>query len=116
MQDGKVYMAVLAASLFGVSIPVIADGCGPRDEVGRNDDDARLVQRVKATLLSSGLSIGLAKSMDIRVSSDEGVVYLSGLAGGEEKRRAGELAAAVPGVRDVRNNIELLPFSHSLTH
>lgn len=116
MQDGKVYMAVLAASLFGVSIPVFADGRDQRDEATRADDDARLAVRVKATLLNSGLSVGLAKGMDIRVSSDEGVIYLTGLAGGDEKRRAEELALAVPGVREVRNNIEVLPFSHSLTH
>lgn len=106
MQDGKVYMAVLTASLFGVSMPVFADG-GSRSDAADYIKDSRLTTLVRTALLTDSFVSGL----DIKVASDDGVVYLSGIASEPEKQRARILALAVLGVKDVRNNIQPLQMS-----
>lgn len=104
MQDNKVYLAVLSASLFGVSMPVIAEPDAQAPAALRSMEDARVVVRVRSSLLTDALVSGL----DIQVVSEQGVVYLSGLASEAEQQRATALALAVPGVRAVRNHIEVI--------
>lgn len=108
MQDGKIYMAVLAASLFGVSMPVIAESnVSDKESATRFIDDAALTTRVKTALLTDSS----VSALDIKVTTEGGVVYLSGIASETEQQRARELALAIVGVKDVRTQIAPLPSS-----
>lgn len=112
MQDNKVYLAVLSASLFGVSIPVIAESEPPLPANVRQVSDSRLAMQVKASLLTDSLVSGL----DIHVVSDQGVIYLSGTVSEAEQKRATELAHAVPGVREVRSRLDIIRTGEALRH
>jgi len=72
------------------------------ESTGEYVDDATVTSKVKTALLSdSGL-----KSFEIGVETYKDVVQLSGFVNSEPvKARAGDVAASVPGVRSVRNNL-----------
>lgn len=70
--------------------------------LGQYADDATVTARVKKRLAQDPQ----VSAMRISVETLKGVVELSGFAiSGTEKNRAGEIARAVPGVRDVRNHL-----------
>lgn len=75
---------------------------GTTESTGAYVDDSAITTKVKAVLLdNSGL-----KSFDIRVTTDKGVVHLSGVVNSDQIRtRATEVAAGVKGVRAVVNNL-----------
>ena len=65
-------------------------------------DDKSLTARVKSELARDPV----AKATDINVTTFNREVQLSGfVATEEEKRRAGQIAASVPGVVSVHNNL-----------
>lgn len=104
MRDSHVYMAVLAASLFGVAIPVLAESAAVTSEAtSQYLDDAALTARVKAALLADTS----VSALDVSVSTQDGVVYLSGSTSETEKNHAQEIALSVLGVKDVKNNIQI---------
>jgi hyperosmotically inducible protein len=72
------------------------------DSTGEYVDDAAITSKVKAALLGdSGL-----KSFDISVTTYKDVAQLSGVVSSQDVRdRATQVAAGVPGVRFVRNNL-----------
>lgn len=74
--------------------------------VGQYVDDATIATRVKARFAEDpGVS-----AMRIQVEALKGTVQLAGFATSQaEKERAGQLARAVPDVKDVRNNIIVKP-------
>lgn len=74
--------------------------------VGQYVDDATIATRVKARFAEDpGVS-----AMRIQVEALKGTVQLAGFATSQsEKDRAGQLARAVPDVKDVRNNIIVKP-------
>jgi BON domain-containing protein len=73
---------------------------------GRQLDDYRVSNRVKSTLSHSPVY----KFPNVRVTTYDGVVQLSGFVYKEEqKTEATELARRVPGVVEVINNISMVP-------
>lgn len=73
-----------------------------RESTGEYVDDVAISAKVNAALLAdSGL-----KSFSIGVETFKDTVQLSGFVNSDQARaRAGQIAAGVPGVRSVRNNI-----------
>lgn len=86
-----------------------AAGCAvTRDQstVGQYVDDATITTRVKTRFAEDPT----VSAMAIQVETLKGTVQLSGFAkSSAEKTKAGELAKATPGVRDVRNDIIVRP-------
>lgn len=108
MHDGKLYMAVLQASLFGVSIPVMTD-----DRSGwLPSDDAALALRVRRQLQTDKDLRGSV----IHVRCQDGEIYLSGLLMDEQRERAVKVAHGVPGVVRVHNLIARMPRLSVYTH
>lgn len=67
-------------------------------------DDAAITGKVKAALTDDEVT----KARDIKVETYKGVVQLAGFVDtSAEKTRAGEVARAVGGVKEVRNDIEV---------
>lgn len=75
-----------------------------QDSVGQNVDDATLTTRVKAALIGDPAT----EARNIDVESRRGAVQLNGFVVSERGRtQATAVAKAVPGVRSVKNNLEL---------
>jgi len=99
---------VLIATLVALSA-LATTGCAVtsgQSTVGQYVDDATVATRVKARFAEDpGVS-----AMRIQVEALKGTVQLAGFATSQaEKDRAGQLARAVPDVKDVRNNIIVRP-------
>lgn len=91
-------------AVAGIAI-ALAAGCATtrtQESTGEYIDDTTLTTKVKAVLLHDSQVSGLA----INVETFKGVVQLSGFAKNDgERRKAAELARAVKGVSEVRNDI-----------
>lgn len=99
----------MKGSVVGIAFAsaVLLAGCaasGGQESTGQYLDDATITTKVKTELLAAkGVS-----SSRISVETVNGEVHLSGTAPSEmEKQRAAEVAGAVSGVREVRNDIEV---------
>jgi osmotically-inducible protein OsmY len=69
-------------------------------------DDAALTAKVTSALTAAGI----ANPLKINVSTENGVVQLSGFIDSEDKaRRAGEIARQVEGVKRLYNDIRIAP-------
>ena len=91
---------------FIVSIALAsAVGCSVisgQKTTGELADDATITSRVKTRFAKDAT----VSAMRIHVNTEKGVVRLSGTAGSEnEREQAGSIAASVPDVKDVQNNI-----------
>jgi osmotically-inducible protein OsmY len=95
------WMRLVVALVAAVTIAACAS-TRTTESTGEYVDDATITSKVKSALLGdSGL-----KSFDIGVETYKDVVQLSGFVNSDQvKARAGEVAAGVPGVRSVRNNL-----------
>jgi osmotically-inducible protein OsmY len=95
-------VAALGASL---GLASLTGGCAAtptRDSTGQYVDDSAITTKVKASLIGDDA----VKSFEIKVETFKGVVQLSGFVdNSDQKSAAAHDAAAVPGVRDVQNNI-----------
>ncbi len=88
--------------LLALLVPVALAGCGKA--VGDTIADATITTRVKTALLNDP-DIGVLR---IDVETTLGVVTLKGTVKSEaEKARAAELTRAVPGVKDVKVDLEV---------
>ena len=88
---------------------VVSTGCAVtsgQSSVGQYVDDATISTRVKARFAEDpGVS-----AMRIQVETLNGTVQLAGFAASQaEKDKAGQLARAVPDVRQMQNNIIVRP-------
>jgi len=102
--------AIAAAVMRARSVAGVAEV--RNDLTVRNDDrpaQQPVPDRVIASRVRNSLgSVQLEDESDVNVEVSAGVVQLSGFVTTvEEKARAGDVASAVPGVRDVENNIAL---------
>ena len=96
-------VALLLASMSTVTVFGATTREAARDAESRVADSV-LTARVKGALISDQVT----KAHRINIESFQGVIQLSGFVSSEaEKTRAGEVAAAVPGVVEVRNAIEV---------
>lgn len=95
---------ILIASLLALGT-LATTGCAVtsgQSTVGQYVDDATIATRVKARFAEDAK----VSAMRIQVETLNGTVQLAGFATSQaEKDRAGQLARAVPDVKDVRNNI-----------
>jgi osmotically-inducible protein OsmY len=90
--------ALAAAALVGCAAT-------PHHEAtGQAFDDATVTSKVKADFIESPLT----KGRDISVTTEHGVVHLSGFVDSKAQRdEAVRVASAVPGVRAVDNQMQL---------
>jgi len=95
----------LLALLGTLSFGVLLGGCAAtptRDSTGQYVDDTVITTKVKSALLGDEA----VKSFAVGVETVKQVVQLSGFVNtAEQKSAAGRDAAAVFGVKDVRNNL-----------
>jgi len=102
--------AIAAAVMRARSVDGVAE---VRNDLTVRSDDRPAQQPVADTVIASRVrnSLGSAQlegDSDVNVEVSAGVVQLSGFVTTvEEKTRAADAASAVPGVRDVENNIAL---------
>lgn len=103
-------LTVVLITMLAMSLP----GCRSNEErgavesagatAGRVIDDSVITARVKTALIADSTT----KAHQINVTTYEGTVQLSGFVDSDEaRRRAAEIARGAPGVRDVRNSLEL---------
>ncbi len=98
-----VYAIFVLALLGTVSAGAATTQDAERDTQKRLEDSL-LTARVKGALVSDEVT----KAHRINIETYQGIIQLSGFVSSEtEKTRAGEVAAAVPGVVEVRNAIEV---------
>lgn len=88
------------------SVPLMmSSGCSAtatRESTGEYVDDSAITTKVKAAFVKDET----VKARDVSVETFKGVVQLSGFVNTlTEKDRAGQVAAGISGVRDVKNNI-----------
>lgn len=99
--------ALLLAAMAAVSL--VSTGCAVmrgQESVGSYVDDKTITASVKAKLLEDKTTGGLS----INVDTMGGTVALAGFAKSQaEKDRAGEIARATKGVKEVRNNLIVRP-------
>ncbi len=77
-------------------------GTSTRQSTGEYVDDASITTKVKTAFVRDPV----VKALQVDVTTFKGNVQLSGFVDtAEQKSRAAQLAASVPGVRDVVNNI-----------
>ncbi len=90
-----VCIALVAASLGCASTPT-------RESSGQYIDDSVITTRVKAAILGDSS----LKVFQISVETYKGVVQISGFVDSAQAvKKAGEVAAGVPGVKSVKNNL-----------
>jgi osmotically-inducible protein OsmY len=88
-----------------VAVALIGCAATPHHEAtGQAFDDATITSKVKADFIESPLT----KGRDISVTTEHGVVHLSGFVDSKEQRdEAVRVAKAVPGVSSVDNELQL---------
>jgi hyperosmotically inducible protein len=95
----------LAALIGALALGGLAGGCAAtptKDSTGEYVDDATVTTKVKSALLGDEA----VKSFQIKVETFKGVVQLSGFVDtADEKAAAEKDAAAVSGVKDVKNSL-----------
>lgn len=101
---------VLIAAMIAV-VAVYSSGCSVasgQSSMGDVIDDSTITTRVK-TRFAESKDVAATR---ISVETLKGVVQLSGFAVSEAERvRAAQIAAAVPGVKQVQNSITVKPAS-----
>jgi hyperosmotically inducible protein len=79
----------------------VGEGSG---SLGETVDDGMVTSKVKAALIGEPIT----KARQINVTTNDGVVQLSGFVdSAEEKQKASEVARSVDGVRDVQNELDV---------
>lgn len=102
MKNLTVAAMVALAALFSAGCAVTSG----QSSVGEYVDDATITTRVKSRFAEDKT----VAATRIQVETLKGVVQLSGFATSEtERQRAAQIAAAVPGVKQVQNAVEVRP-------
>jgi osmotically-inducible protein OsmY len=110
MNDGRIvgpaktraWKRVAVALVSAMTIAGCTSSTRTTESTGEYVDDAAITSKVKAAILAEP---GL-KTLQIGVETYKDVVQLSGFVdNAQSKARAGEVAAGVPGVSSVRNNL-----------
>ena len=104
------------ALVLAVALATGVSGCAVtrgHETVGEYADDATITSRVK-TRFAKDPSVS---AMRIHVDTDKGVVNLNGTAKStSERQQAERIAAGVPGVKSVQNNITVDSTSSDTTN
>lgn len=105
---GMIRSVALGAVLL-TSILAVGQGCNTVQSPKAQVDDAQITTEVKSKLASD---VNASSLTDISVNTTNGVVTLAGQVGSAEtKQRAQTVAAAVPGVARVNNELQVTPKS-----
>jgi hyperosmotically inducible periplasmic protein len=107
MQIARAVVIASAALLGGSYLAGCASpGSNPQSRTaGQAVDDAAITARVKAALAREA---GVGKAMDVNVTTNRGVVQLSGFVDSRDVAdRAASVARGVDGVQSVRNDIQI---------
>jgi hyperosmotically inducible periplasmic protein len=98
------FIALVAVS-GSLALTALSSGCASTrtsDSTGEYVDDTVITTKVKSALLGDEA----VKSFAISVETVKGVVQLSGFVNNaDQKSAAGRAASAVPGVKQVHNNL-----------
>ena len=98
--------ALFWASTLAGAVLVGCAATPQHESTGVYFDDATVTSKVKADLIEDPLT----KARDISVTTDQGVVQLSGYVDSKEQGdEAVRIAKAIPGVRSVANGLQLEP-------
>jgi osmotically-inducible protein OsmY len=101
--------SLLVAAMIAVTAAALGAGCSVtsgQSTTGEYVDDATITTRVKARFAEDKT----VAATRIQVETLKGVVQLSGFAVSEaEKQRAAQIAASVPGVKQVQNAVVVRP-------
>jgi hyperosmotically inducible protein len=96
----------VAADTEGVKKVINSLALAPKTSLGTKLDDSLVTGKVKAALMDSAD----VKSMEINVETKNGVTQLAGFVTSQGmKERAGQVAAAVSGVKQVDNVLVVKP-------
>jgi osmotically-inducible protein OsmY len=102
-------MKTLVVAAMVAVMAAVATGCSvtsKQESVGEYVDDATITARVKSRFAEDKT----VAATRIQVETLKGVVQLSGFAVSEaEKQRAAQIAASVPGVKQVQNAVVVRP-------
>src|ERR1700741_3283130 len=105
MRRAKAWSEKLVQLLGALSLAVIMSGCAGNQyerSTGESVDDTATTGRVKHAL-AGDRTYGYP---NVKVTTFKGNVQLSGFVdNSDQKAKAGDLAKAVPGVKDVENRI-----------
>lgn len=97
-------IAALLLMTLGMTDAIAATTRDAARDAEERLEDSLLTARVKGALITDEVT----KAHRINIETFQGIIQLSGFVSSErEKLRAGEVAAAVPGVVEVRNAIEV---------
>jgi BON domain-containing protein len=106
---------IVTLALAGLaSMAMFAGGCNTVQSPNRQASDVQITTQVKAKLASDVRPSSLT---NIDVNTTNGVVTLAGqVENAEVKHRAETVAASVPGVVRINNNLQVDPASASIAH
>ncbi len=105
MKTSLKLLALLALGAAGVTtLPTGCAGTATRESTGEYVDDATITTKVKAALVQDPI----VKAHQVDVTTFKGDVQLSGFVdNADQKTQAGRIAAGIPGVKNVTNNINV---------
>jgi osmotically-inducible protein OsmY len=102
---------VVLCEVFLTLILAFGQGCNTVQSPRAQIDDVQITTQVKSKLASD---VNASSLTDISVNTTNGVVTLAGQVGNAEtKQRAQTVAASVPGVARVNNELQVTPKSAS---
>jgi hyperosmotically inducible protein len=98
--------SLFCASALAAAVLVGCAATPQHDSTGVYFDDATVTSKVKADLIEDPLT----KARDISVTTEQGVVQLSGVVDSKEQSdEAVRIAKSISGVRSVDNGLQLEP-------
>lgn len=104
----KKFLSVLSAFFFALTLAACASSPNSR-ATGQVLDDAAITARVKTEIAQVA---GLGEAASINVDTYRGVVSLAGFVNNTEQvQSAVQAARRVPGVTEVKNNLQIKPRS-----
>jgi len=96
-------LRALGVALVAAALAACA-GSPTKESTGELFDDTVITTKVKSKLIGDKE----VSALDVQVETFKGTVQLSGFVGTDrERQRAAELARAVDGVKEVRNDLQL---------
>jgi osmotically-inducible protein OsmY len=95
-------------------IMMFAEDCNRSQSPDRQVSDAQITTQIKSKLASD---VNASTLTNIDVNTTNGVVTLAGQVENPERKRSAEtIAASVPGVLRVNNNLQVAPAAASAAH
>ena len=105
MKHLKLMLVLLILAQAGcASLIVSRPGGGQAAGSSISREDARITNQINSSLVREpGIS-----SLDVQVSTHQGIVTLKGYVSGQKKKnRATDIAVSIPGVKSVRNQLRM---------